>query len=166
MLIGSSNPICPAPSGLFGMVRWTDGDTGWQSGPLKAWTLGTDLWKKKAAEKEREREAGVLLLFEEERGVGLAGVTGWGREPNMHGRAPLLPCERRPIVPGTFQSGFPEVPCHSPSPHHLSRTFSPFWIASPITQQMASQLANHCGGYSFTDGSILSWRPVEPDDMA
>lgn len=92
--------------------------------------VGTDLWKKKAAEKERE--AGVLLLFEEERGVGLAGVTGWGREPNVHGRAPLLPCERRPIVPGTFQSGFPEVPCHSPSPiisYFFPLIHSSFWMA-------------------------------------
>lgn len=44
----------------------------------------------------------------------------------MHGRAPLLPCERRTIVPGTFQSGFPEVPCHSPSPIiSPSHTFPP-----------------------------------------
>lgn len=24
MLIGAKNPPCPAPSGLFGMVRWMD----------------------------------------------------------------------------------------------------------------------------------------------
>lgn len=37
--------------------------------------VGTDLWKKRAAEKERE--AGVLLLFEEERGLGEGTEHAW-----------------------------------------------------------------------------------------
>ncbi len=76
--------------------------------------VGTDLWKKRAAEKERE--AGVLL-FEEERGV---GVTGWGRERSMYGRAPLLPCERRGYCPGNLSERLPWGPLPLALPHPLS----------------------------------------------
>ncbi len=79
---------------------------------------------------EKEREAGVLLLFEEERGL--------GREQNMHGRAPLLPCERRDYCPGNLSEWLPWGPLPLALPHplslSLSHTFplihSSFWIAS------------------------------------
>lgn len=74
----------------------------------------------------------------------------------MHGRAPLLPCERRAIVPGTFQSGFPEVPCHSPSPLSLSPSYffthslfarpfflDPFFPTETVSCVTISQTAFH-----------------------
>ncbi len=78
----------------------------------------------KEGAKRRRREAGVLL-FEEREGWG-GGGNGLGEGTSMHGRAPLLPCERRGYCPGNLSESFPEVPCtrppislYPPPPHSL-----------------------------------------------
>lgn len=82
-----------------------------------------------------QREAGVLLLFDEASGVGLAGPRGWGRELSTHGRTPLLPSERESYCPGNLSEWLPWGPLALSLPHKPPNPY--FHSLAPHTQTNA-----------------------------
>lgn len=86
-----------------------------------------DLWKKKAAER-REREAGVLLLFEEDQEGGLAGVTGLGEGTQHAWESSSVAVWTEGYCPENLSEWLPWGPLPLSLPHHLSVpcTFSLF----------------------------------------
>lgn len=107
-----------------------------------------------------QREAGVLLLFQEASGVGLAEQRGWGRESSMHGRTPLLPSERTSYCPGNLSEWLPWGPLPLSLPHRPPT--HTFILSLHFTRALTQTDALSLSSLTFFTGFLDHFNALSP----